>query len=85
MTRRQSKPSADVFAVADQVPNTSDLTAGKLYKLSAGEIFAADEFGRDPGFVIFDDVGDELYCLWKECARLGHADWRRVSASGEAL
>lgn len=67
-----------VYAIADVVPNADYLTAGKRYEV-------LEDKGK--GFVITDDDGDRLYCLWEDCAHLvtkdrtHRLDWRKEVSS----
>lgn len=61
--------SPSVYAIAPAETDVTYLTAGKRY-----EVRSEDE----TGFFIVDDVGDEIYCLWGQCAHLDYVDWERV-------
>ena len=58
----------DIYAMTDY-DGCDYITAGKLYKV--------DPVG-DRSFNINDDEGDELYCLWNNCALINDESWQRV-------
>lgn len=65
---------ADVLAIAPATLENSvnDITAGKAYPVVRGD---------DDTFVIRDDAGDRIFCLWEGCAHLVGGNWTRSAAT----